>query len=277
MAISSRKKFAISLIGAAAGSVVFSRLFETQWLEVNQEQISLGLEKPLRLLHLSDLHASELVPYDYLEEAIELGLGYHPDIICITGDFITNRIPAKKTYKRLLQKLSAAAPSYGSFGNHDGGSWIIRKGGYKTLDPVSDLLGESDIVPLRNESMYVTIKQQKLRLVGLGDLWAADLLPETDLFNTPEEATPTIVLSHNPDTKDHLKKYPWQLLLAGHTHGGQFRLPGIGAPIAPVRDMRYVEGLHEWDNRWLHVSRGIGNVYGFRINCRPQVSILDLV
>ncbi len=276
MGISTRKKFAISMIGAAAGSIVFSRLFETQWLELHQEQIPLGLDVPLRLLHLSDLHASDLVPYDYLEEAIELGLGYQPDLICITGDFITNRIPDKKTYRRLLQKLSVAAPTFGSFGNHDGGNWIIKKGGYKTLDPVGDLLGESDIIPLRNESRIIEVNGQKLRMVGLGDLWAADLLPKKDLFNAQGEHIPTIVLSHNPDTKDHLKPYPWQLLLAGHTHGGQFRLPGIGAPIAPVRDMRYVEGLHQWDERWLHVSRGIGNVYGFRINCRPQVSILDL-
>ena len=60
-------------------------------------------------------------------------------------------------------------------------------------------------------------------------------------------------------------------------HGGQLRLPIIGTPFAPVRDKRFVEGLHRWEERWIHITRGVGNLHGVRINCPPEVSLLTLV
>jgi predicted MPP superfamily phosphohydrolase len=67
------------------------------------------------------------------------------------------------------------------------------------------------------------------------------------------------------------------LLLCGHTHGGQIRLPFVGTPFAPVRDKRFVEGLHQWDGRWMYITRGVGNLHGVRFNCPPEVSLLTLV
>jgi predicted MPP superfamily phosphohydrolase len=66
-------------------------------------------------------------------------------------------------------------------------------------------------------------------------------------------------------------------MLCGHTHGGQLVIPMIGAPFAPVRDHRFVRGLNPWDGRLIHTSCGVGNVLGVRLNCRPEVNILDLV
>ena len=83
-------------------------------------------------------------------------------------------------------------------------------------------------------------------------------------------------MSHNPDAKIHLRPLDWDLVVCGHTHGGQLRLPFLGTPFAPVADKRYVEGLHRWQERWLYVTRGVGNLHGVRFNCRPQVSVLDL-
>ena len=106
-------------------------------------------------------------------------------------------------------------------------------------------------------------------------MWANYFEPETAFRNlTP--GLPTILLSHNPDSKDRLTSYPWHLMLSGHTHGGQLRVPFLGTPFAPVRDQRYVAGLGRWDDRWIHVTKGIGTVYGLRINCPPEVSFLTL-
>ena len=66
-------------------------------------------------------------------------------------------------------------------------------------------------------------------------------------------------------------------MLSGHTHGGQLRIPFVGTPFAPVRDRRFVQGLHRWQDRWLHITKGIGNLRGMRLNCRPEISLLTLV
>ncbi|MCB0286269.1 MAG: phosphodiesterase, partial [Calditrichaeota bacterium] len=111
------------------------------------------------------------------------------------------------------------------------------------------------------------------------DWWAGEIDPPKAFAQLSPEShsAPKIVLSHNPDTKTHIQPFEWDLLLCGHTHGGQIRFPLIGAPFAPVRDKRFVEGLHRWENRWLHITRGIGNVRGIRINCRPEISHLSLI
>jgi hypothetical protein len=85
-----------------------------------------------------------------------------------------------------------------------------------------------------------------------------------------------VVMSHNPDTKVMLQNYSWDVMLSGHTHGGQIWLPIIGAPFAPVEDKRFIAGLYRWDNRWIHITKGIGNVHGLRFNCRPEVSLLTI-
>ena len=124
----------------------------------------------------------------------------------------------------------------------------------------------------------ITINHQKLRMVGLGDLWSKQMRPEDVLFKRRlTEKIPVIVLSHNPDGNRSLAHYQWDLVLCGHTHGGQLRIPLIGAPFAPVKDDRYVEGLHNLNGRWIHVTRGVGNVHGIRINCRPQISLIEFV
>ena len=88
---------------------------------------------------------------------------------------------------------------------------------------------------------------------------------------------PIVLLNHNPDGKDAVGLYPWQLMLSGHTHGGQVIVPFLGPRYAPVDDKRYVEGLKPWGTRQIHVSRGVGNVWSVRFRCRPEVTLLELV
>jgi predicted MPP superfamily phosphohydrolase len=66
-------------------------------------------------------------------------------------------------------------------------------------------------------------------------------------------------------------------MLCGHTHGGQVKLPFIGAPIVSIRDRRFGEGLRQWEGRWIYVTRGVGNLHGIRFNCPPEVSLLTVV
>ena len=263
--------------GTGVVTASYMRFWEPGWLEINHHEVPLGDQgEPLRLLHLSDLHASRVVSLEYLRHALEAGLEQNPDLICLTGDYITWKYHRYNEYARMLSLLSNAAPTFASLGNHDGGHWAGRRLGYPDSEPVRDMLKQADIPLLHNSARGVKIKGRALNLVGLGDVWNREFEPEPAFANTPEPGAPTVVLSHNPDTKDQLTNYDWQLLLCGHTHGGQLYVPGLGAPFAPVRDKRYVRGLHHWNERWLHITKGVGNLHGVRLNCRPEVSILTL-
>ena len=120
-----------------------------------------------------------------------------------------------------------------------------------------------------------SLKEQALRLAGVGDWWAREMEPTLAFADVPTDAT-TILLSHNPDTKAALAPFPWKLMLCGHTHGGQLDLPVIGTPFAPVTDHRFVRGLHRWEGRWMHITKGVGSLHGMRFNCPPEVSVLTL-
>jgi predicted MPP superfamily phosphohydrolase len=122
------------------------------------------------------------------------------------------------------------------------------------------------------------VNGRPLQLIGVGDLWSGMCAPAAAFARTPPRRDAVrLLLNHNPDAKDRLRAFDWDLVLCGHTHGGQLRLPFFGTPFAPVVDKRYVSGLHRWEERWLYVTRGVGNLHGMRFNCRPQISVIDVV
>ncbi|MCB0262901.1 MAG: phosphodiesterase YaeI [Calditrichaeota bacterium] len=276
----SRRQFLTSIFATGVSATGYSTLVEPRWIEITRREVPLPhISRPVQLLHISDLHYSLVVLLSYLESAIEMVLAQQPDVVCITGDFTSTYISNEREYSRILRKLSDAAPVFACFGNHDGGKWAIRRGGYATPEPVRNVLNNAGITVLENAHNSKIINDNQLFFIGLSDWWANEINPPKAFAQlTPEShSAPKIVLSHNPDTKTHIQPFEWDLLLCGHTHGGQIRFPLIGAPFAPVRDKRFVEGLHRWENRWLHITRGIGNVRGIRINCRPEISHLSLI
>jgi len=263
-----------------AGGGLYVRVVEPRWLTIGRHAVRLGQRhgaSPLKILQLSDLHASQVVSLDFIGEAVRMGLELQPDLICLTGDFITRGYQHLEGYAEVLKPLAASAPTFACLGNHDGGLWAARRRGYPDSRRVREVLARAGAVLLHNSARTIRVRDCELRIVGLGDLWAGEMQPLIAFTNPDPNAEVTVVLSHNPDTKEYLKEYPWDLLLSGHTHGGQVKLPFIGAPFSSVRDRRFLEGLREWDARWIHVTRGVGNLHGIRFNCPPEVSLLTLV
>lgn len=258
--------------------------FEANWLEISRKKILISKLKnkaPIKILHLSDLHFSDNVSLNDIEFALREGFALSPDACMITGDFITNKIIANELDQlgKLLSKFAGIVPTFASLGNHDGGEWAGSRGGYKSTREIKQMLIRSRIKLLHNQSHSIYLKGQPFSLSGVGDLWSKTCRPHLCLTKRPfgNEMMPSILLCHNPDAKELLDPYQWDIMLCGHTHGGQFKIPFLNwTPFAPVRDHSMVEGLHTWKGRQIHITRGVGNLFGMRLNCRPEVSLLEL-
>ncbi len=261
-----------AILGAAAAMLAtpaYPLFLEPRWLELTRRRVKLAIA-PSRILHLSDLHYSRTVPLSHIEEAITLGLAEKPDVVCLTGDFITYHDNVDlRGYSTALGRLAKAAPTFAVPGNHDGGSWAQERRGYGTHAMVRGVLQEAGIQVLLNRSVRI----RDFTLVGLGDLWSHEVDGRRAFAGV---AGPAILLAHNPDTKDVVARFPWDLMLSGHTHGGQVRLPIVGDRYTPVKDKRYIQGLKPWGDRQIHVTRGVGNVSHVRFRCRPEVSLLEV-
>ena len=282
-----RRQFLGATLGAgavsAAGAGYAWGIEPTAW-EITRTAVrvsaSRGLSQPIKLLHLADLHASPAVPLAMIREALLLGVAENPDLIAVTGDFFTGIFNDWEEYQDVLRVLSDTAPTFAILGNHDGQIDTEGVGGWATRAQVTELLGGSGMTLLYNESRRIEIKGQFIDLFGVGDLWRRECFPNLAFSSHPirgsEDAIWRIALNHNPDAKTLFAPFDWDLMLCGHTHGGQVVVPLVGPLWVPVQDRRFIAGLYRWENRQLFVTRGVGNLHGVRLNCRPEISVLEL-
>jgi hypothetical protein len=268
------------LFGGALGgfAALYPFLIEPRWLDTTFTLIRMPgpAGKRIRILQLTDLHASWAVPLPFIQSAIALGLAENPDLVCLTGDFITHRQDFDHNgFVAALRSLTSARPTYAVLGNHDSGVYGTRRTGYLGPRMMMQLLDDAGVRLLHNRAERVEIRGQALNLVGVGDLWSEDLDPPR-AFQSADPSLPTVLLSHNPDSKELLGNHPWHVMLCGHTHGGQVIIPFEGPRYAPVRDKRFVAGLRGWNGKQIYVSRGVGSLASVRFQCRPEVTIIDL-
>ncbi|NET43182.1 metallophosphoesterase [Okeania sp. SIO2B3] len=245
-----------------------------------------------KLVHLTDFHYDGLRLSEWLlSEAIAITNEVEPDLILLTGDFITDEPAPIYDLVLRLKYLESRAGVYAVLGNHDEEYPGAR-------DKVIDAFTRIDIPILLNQVVYPL--GSGLALVGLEDYWSSNFKPTTVMESIDEEV-PRIVLSHNPDTAKVLQKWRIDLQLSGHTHGGQIRLPFIGPlpqyrepvrrlipkflrPFVPFMDKchRIVEywewsqGLHQIGNNYLYVNRGLGTYFPGRLFCPPEVTVITL-
>jgi uncharacterized protein len=277
-----RRQFLLGVAGglatATSGAAYVSRI-EPRWLAVSRIQVPLSppADVAIKILQLSDLHLSSVVPLELIEESIELGLAENPDLIALTGDFYTGQAQQVDAYASVLSRLSQRAPTFACLGNHDGGRWSQYRGGLKMIEAVQSLLAKAGVRCLVNERESIEVRGRRIEMLGVGDLWSGMCQPQRAFANLGQRnGERRVVLSHNPDSKDLFRTLDWDLMLCGHTHGGQVRFPFWGTPFAPVRDKSMMHGLYAWQKRWIHVTSGVGNLHGIRFNCRPEVSVITV-
>ncbi|HME09954.1 MAG TPA: phosphodiesterase YaeI [Bryobacteraceae bacterium] len=271
-----RRQFLWSGALAGVAAAAYPIVVEPRWLDLTFTKVSLAAEGTIvRVLHLSDFHASWAVPVSMIDAAIQMGLSARPDLICLTGDFITHRYDSHVwQYVLALRRLTAVGPVFAVLGNHDGGIWASKRRGYADHSVVDRLLEDAGVTLLHNRAQPMEIKGAKFLLVGVADLWSGEL-DAARAFRSVRDKERVILLSHNPDSKDALP-FAWDLMLCGHTHGGQVIIPFEGPRYAPVVDQRFIAGLYAWNGRQIYITRGVGNLGGVRFRCRPEVTILDI-
>lgn len=229
---------------------------------------------PLRILQLADLHVERLTCRERALPCLVAGL--EPDLILITGDYLSTSYNADSRavadLRSLLAQFQARGGVYAVLGTPE----VDRP---EVLRPVLAGLG---IVLLEDQAAEVEVLGHRLWLMGVscdGDL-APDRLRDL-LAAAPPEAF-SVLLHHTPDLMPHASALGVDLVLAGHTHGGQWRLPGFGAILTSSRYWkRYEAGLYREGSTHMYVSRGIG-MEGFgapraRFFCPPELSLFTVV
>lgn len=259
----------LSTAAAGAAAAAWVGFVEPRWFQLTHTHIPFPGIKPKKILHLSDLHVSDGMTPAGLMAGLKAGLRQKPDLICLTGDYITyaHRFDADGL-RNLLREAAGSAPAYAVMGNHDG---FRQPSGLDSPAPLIELMAPTGVRVLENSALV----HDDLNIVGVADLWSHNYRPE-QAFAQIDPSKPSVVLSHNPDSKVGMFDYPWKVMLAGHTHGGQARIPGLACSWAPVKDKRFLAGLYGWEGKQLFITRGLGSPGHVRAFCRPEVSIVHL-
>jgi predicted MPP superfamily phosphohydrolase len=271
-----RQFLALSAGSLALGVGGYAWGIEPHWVQVNRRTLPIaGLPPALvgrTLVQLSDLHVGPVVSSDYLIASLKLVSSLAPDLIVITGDFMTcegmEQIDAAVRVMEHLQPGPLGCLAV--VGNHE---YTLNWSRTEVADRLVRRLTDLGIRVLRNECQVVA----GLQVVGLDDLWGPRFRPQ-DVLPKLDAATPVLTLCHNPDAVDlpaMARLRGW--VLSGHTHGGQLRPPFLPPPVLPVKNRRYTAGEFALGNgRWLYINRGLGYLRRVRFNVRPEITLFQM-
>lgn len=259
-------------LAAAAGCALDAAVIEPRWIKLTRPTVAIP-DLPaewngLRIAHLTDLHHGRLIKLDFIEKAVGLANAESPDLAAITGDFLTAGGDLSEGLARVLAGLKAPLGVFAVLGNHDHWAGAGR---------VRQIVAAAGITLIDNRHVLLTRGGRPLVLAGVGDLWEDTQDLPGALAGAPDQA-PRLLLCHNPDYADGMPPTPRvDLMLAGHTHGGQAKIPLGPRPRLPIRNPRYAAGLARGPRCPVYVSRGIGMVgVPVRFNCRPELPIITL-
>lgn len=231
-----------------------------------------GLAPPFdgyRIAFLADLHFSPIVPKWWLERVTETAVGLKPDLIALGGDFVSNDRRYAPGVAEILGPLAAPDGVFAVLGNHDH---------YVGADLVRAALTVAGVRELRNSSAVIDRAGAELAVAGVGDL-QYDAIDFGAALAGLKGHVPRVVLSHDPDVFVYWPaEHRLDLMLSGHTHGGQAHLPLLGPPYVPSQfGFRFLAGLHQGPHGQLYVSRGVGAIaLPVRWRCPPEVTLLVL-
>jgi predicted MPP superfamily phosphohydrolase len=280
-----RRKFLYTGAAAATGIAALGLDGFAQSKHVQLRRVEIPLARlpeafdGFTIAQLSDFHYDPEFSVSPIRKAVAMVNGLKPDLIALTGDFVTvamfhlharNSIRSARTAfpcAELLQPLQAASGKFAVLGNHDVASHSAIVSGALHAHGIPVLANRA--VPVERGSSRIWIAGVEDALEGRPDLGAA-------LRGIPSSET-VIVLAHEPDFADEAALNPVDLQLSGHSHGGQIWIPGIGAPWLPALARKYPRGLNQVGRLTVYTNIGIGTIRApIRVNCTPEVTLITL-
>lgn len=281
-----RRSFFKLAAASIGGFALYSGEIARHELDVEEHSVHLArlpeAFRGMRIAQISDFHYREFTETFFLREVVERVNALKPDMAVLTGDFVTYgplRWPPSEEHKRFARRHMPECASilsrlqcplrYCTLGNHDmmvGARYIC-----------GDLVNQG-LPVLRNGAVPLERDGKRLWLVGLGSACANDADPARAIpASAIRDKEAMIVLAHEPDILPGIAKYNADLMLSGHTHGGQIRIPFLPPFLLPQYGKRYVEGWFRYGSTQLYVNRGIGAIgIPFRLNCPPEITLLTL-
>jgi uncharacterized protein len=269
---------AIVGIGVGADGYLETYQIQLRKIEIPLKRLPAVLDG-FTIVQLSDFHYEEHFSIHPIHKAVELVNTLHPDLIVLTGDFITvgtfesnahalRHAPhAAVPCAEILSRMRAPHGKFAVLGNHDA---------YSNPSFVTAALQSHGIPVLNNRSVPIEKNSARFWLAGIEDALEA----QPDLGAAIEKVASeeaVVLLAHEPDFADEAAHNPVDLQLSGHSHGGQIWIPGIGAPWLPPLARKYPRGLYKVGNLTLYTNVGVGTIRApIRINCDPEVTLITL-
>jgi|HubBroStandDraft_1064217.scaffolds.fasta_scaffold80329_2 predicted MPP superfamily phosphohydrolase len=275
----SRRSF-LALSGVAALGVPLYAA-EISRHEISVEQVTIAMPRlpdvfrGLRIVQISDLHYANFTEPYFIRKVVEEVNRLNADVVVFTGDFITfglwpyeDIVNFANSCAELLSQVKCPI-RYASLGNHD---WAVNHW------MVEDALKNHNIPVLVNRSEPLERDGKRLWIAGTGDAIANEVNLDAAIPAASRTGNePVILLAHEPDILKYVVPFGVDLMLSGHTHGGQIRLPFLPPLFLPKMGIEYVHGLFRMGNTHLYVNRGIGTVnLPFRFNCPTEITVLTL-
>ena len=269
-----------TVLGLGAGGYFYANRIETHLLEITSQEI----QHPLipkgfdgtRIVQFSDIHLGFQYNLPQFERLVKKINALHPDLIFFTGDLMDtpNKYLEINKLVPILQLLKAPLGKYCVFGNHD-------HGGYGS-EIYRNIMRTADFTVLLNESKPLKHKDgSRIYLLGIDDAMLGHPSLKNALKNVPQNMF-KLLLSHAPDLAEAASQYQIHWQLSGHSHGGQVKIPFVGALITPPFAQTYTEGLYkiaesDANPLMLYVNRGIGTTrLPFRFMAKPELTVFTL-
>lgn len=260
-----RNAVRLGILYSAGTGGLYGSFLERKAVEITRTPITVGLGRPLLVACLGDIHYDPLCEADYLHTVVDMVNAAQPDLIALTGDYITHATPQVTELARILGRLRAPLGVFAALGNHD--QW-------HAAEAVTSLLRARKIQVLRNASVALP-DQESWFITALESYWSGR--PDPACLDRTGPDSRHLLIWHEPDPFSQTDDPRVRLQMSGHTHGGQIRAPLIGALRLPSWGRLFDQGLFTRSGRHLFVNRGIGTVtYHLRVNCRPEISLLEL-
>lgn len=261
-------------VGLGAASYAYGR-FEATWFHVIEATIAVPRLPAsfggLRIALLTDPHHGRYNSLEYIASVVDTVAELKPDLVALGGDFAHGPHGRKYLVPCLFQ-LARLNPPLGLFGvpgNHDY---------YANITEARRAMRAAGVTELTNRGVWLERGGDRLRLGGVDDLICGSPRPDLAIGDAGSEDS-CILLSHNPEVAETITDPRIGLVLAGHMHGGQVVIPGIGYHCLPAQyGDKYIAGLVRGPATTAYVSRGIGVIgLPIRFCCRPEVNLLTLV